>query len=404
MILLDTCIVRSLGLKDSSADLLRALRAVGERVGIPWMVAEELVAQRVISYRDSHDSAVAALREVERHTPWDTSNQLEDPDVERIRKYWTKMYGTLAEILPSSPAAMREALFREANVLPPCKKAGKNKTGSRDAVIWLSAVEYAREHPEETVYFISENHRDFTRGSAYPSPMDTDVSDLGDRFEHLTTLTEVVQRFTNEAKADRALSQEILGSVASIHAITAAAKKLITGTEPILCATSVSEVGQEVTISAARSFFPLRSTLHTVSNVHAYRIGDHEWYTADAVWHMAGVAFLDEAEVSAAGVTWNTSLLFAPNAEDSRVTVLRHDPPQPLSAAEFKAIGVEATLVERLAPIVTQFAELLNRTPVQVPTSMGIPRAYEGALKRQARQEAIQRRLASHFEHPGQDS
>ncbi|KPC88956.1 PIN domain-containing protein [Streptomyces albogriseolus] len=401
MIFLDTCIVRSLGLKDSSADLLRALRAVGERVGIPWMVAEELVAQRVISYRDAHDSAVAALKEVERHTPWDTSNQLEDPDIERVRKYWKEMYGTLAEILPSSPAAMREALFREANVLPPCKKAGKNKTGSRDAVIWLSAVEYAREHPEETVYFISDNHRDFTRGSAYPSPMDTDVSDLGDRFEHLTTLAEVVERFTRPTRADWDLSQEILSSAASIHAITAAAKKLIAGTEPILCATSVSEVGQEVTISAARSFSPLRSTLHTVTNVHAYRIGNHEWYTADAVWHMAGLAFLDDAEVSAAGVSWNTSLLFAPNAEDSRVTVLRHDPPQPLSAAEFKAIDVEATVVERLAPAVTQFAELLNHL---VPASRGIPRAYEGALKRQARQEAIQRRLASHFDRPGHDA
>ncbi|GAB3116870.1 hypothetical protein GCM10027160_26520 [Streptomyces calidiresistens] len=190
-------------LKDSSADLLRA---VGERVGIPWMVAEELVAQRVISYRDAHDSAVAALREVEHHTPWDTSNQLENPDFERIRKYWMKMYGTLAEILPSSPTVMREALFREANVLPPCIKAGKNKTDSRDAVIWLSAVEYAREHPEETIYFISENHRDFTQGNAYPSPMDMDVSDLGDRFEHLTTLAEFVQRFTNPTKANKALS------------------------------------------------------------------------------------------------------------------------------------------------------------------------------------------------------
>ncbi|GAB3116874.1 hypothetical protein GCM10027160_26530 [Streptomyces calidiresistens] len=136
-----------------------------------------------------------------------------------------------------------------------------------------------------------------------------------------------------------------------------------------------------MSISTARSFSPLKSTLHTVSNVHAYRIGDHEWYTADAVWHMAGLAFLDEADVSAAGVTWNTSLLFAPNAEDSRVTVLRHDPPQPLSAAEFKAIDVKATVVERLAPAVTQFAELLNHLSVQVPAARGVPRAYEGALK-----------------------
>jgi hypothetical protein len=404
VIYLDTCIVRSLDLKDSSADLLRALRAVGERVGIPWMVAEELVAQRVISYREAHDSAVAALRVVNRHTPWDMSAQLEDPDVERVRKYWTKMYGTLAEILPSSPAAMREALFREANVLPPCKKAGKNKTGSRDAVIWLSAVEYAREHPDETVYFVSENHRDFTRGSAYPSPMDTDVGDLGDRFEHLTTLAEVVQRFTQPTKADKALSHEILGSTASIDAITAAAKKLITGAEPIPCATSVGEVGQEVTISTARSFSPFRSTLHAVSNFQAYRIGDHEWYTAVAVWHMAGVAFLDEAEVSAAGVAWTTSVLFAPNAEDPRVTVLRHDSPRPLSAAEFKAIDVEATVVEKLAPAVTRFVELLDHVSAQIAPPKGLPRAYEGALKRQARQEAIERRLANNFDHPGHDA
>ncbi|MFE2131683.1 PIN domain-containing protein [Streptomyces sp. NPDC059466] len=399
MIYLDTCIVRSLDLKDSSADLLRALRAVGERVGIPWMVAEELVAQRVINYREAHDSASAALSAVNRHTPWDISAQLEDPDVERVRKHWAAMYRTLAEILPSSSASMREALFREANMLPPCKKAGKSKTGSRDAVIWLSAVEYAREHPDETVYFVSENHRDFTRGSAYPTPMDTDVADLGDRFEHMTTLAEVVQRFTQPAKADEALSHEILDSSASLDAIAEAAKTLMKGTEPFQCTTSVGEVAQEVTISTAHSFSPLKSTLHTVSNVQAYRIGDHEWYTAVAVWHMAGVAFLGPADVSAAGVAWTTSVLFAPNAQDSRVTVLRHDPPQPLPAAEFQALGVNALLFERLAPMVTQFIEVLSHISSEVAPLKGLPRAYEGALKKQARQGAIERRLAKSFEH-----
>ncbi|GAB3004540.1 hypothetical protein GCM10023080_082730 [Streptomyces pseudoechinosporeus] len=47
--------------------------------------------------------------------------------------------------------------------------------GGRDAAIWLTAVEYAREHPEETVYFVSRNTKDFGDGTAYPPLMDQDL-------------------------------------------------------------------------------------------------------------------------------------------------------------------------------------------------------------------------------------
>jgi hypothetical protein len=68
---------------------------------------------------------------------------------------------------PTSEAALGEAEFRESNVLPPCKAIVINdrgeqvKTGCRDAAIWLTAVEYAREHPEKTVYFVSRDTKDF---------------------------------------------------------------------------------------------------------------------------------------------------------------------------------------------------------------------------------------------------
>ncbi|MFD3309422.1 PIN domain-containing protein [Streptomyces sp. NPDC058656] len=405
MIYLDSCIVRSLDLKDSIADLLRALRAVGERVGISWMVAEELVAQRVISHQEAHDSATAALREVDRHTPWAVRSQVEDPDVERVRKHWLAMVGTLAEILEPSPAAMREALFREANRLPPCKKDGKNKTGSRDAVIWLSAIEYAREHPDETVYFVSENYRDFTRGRGYPPLMGRDVAGLGERFVHLMTLDEVVQRFTEPAKADKALSIEILDSSASRFRIDEIAKsRLRLGTEPFSCTTAVGAVAQEVTISAARSFMPLRVKLHRVDNVQAFRIGEHEWYTAVAVWHMAGVATHDTAEpdFSAAGVTWTTSLLFKLDAADPGLTVLRYDAPRPLPAKEYKAFDPDALLTASLSTALRPVLGFLGDLAAQI-SRRGLPRAYEGTLEQRARVSAIERRLANSLAQSAQE-
>ncbi|MFI9248165.1 hypothetical protein ACIGXF_37675 [Streptomyces sp. NPDC053086] len=54
--------------------------------------------------------------------------------------------------------------------------------GARDAAIWLTAIEYAREHPDEKVYFVSKNTKDFGDGTAYPYPMNEDVAGFGERF------------------------------------------------------------------------------------------------------------------------------------------------------------------------------------------------------------------------------
>ncbi|MFH8394290.1 PIN domain-containing protein [Streptomyces sp. NPDC018036] len=401
MIILDACVLWGLDLEDSSADLLRALRAVGERVAIPWMVAEELIAQRVIRHQEAGDAAAVALATYARHTPWKRSSQVEAPDVERVRNHWTATYGTLAETLPPSPTALQTALFREANVLPPCKKQGKSKTGSRDAVIWLSAIEYAREHTAETVYFISENHRDFTRGSAYPAPMDQDVADLGNRFVHLTKLDEVIKLFTKPAQRDEALAAEILGSPTVLTKMAGLAEdRLGRLGEPFPCTTLGREVGKETSVMTGDGWISARAALRSVDKVQAYRIGEHEWYTAVARWRISGVAYFDadgEFSAGSAGSSWTTSVLFTPDVADPRVTILRQDLPLPLSTEEFTSLGLTHPIVS-LAPLAEIIRAFASRMSEAIPTR-GLPRAYEGALMKQTRQSAIERRLSTLMTH-----
>ncbi|MET9356998.1 hypothetical protein ABZY14_29030 [Streptomyces sp. NPDC006617] len=61
------------------------------------------------------------------------------------------------------------------------------KVGARDTAIWLSAIEYTCGHPEETVYFVTED-KDFWP-TAYPKFMRADLDGLGgQRFVHLTSV------------------------------------------------------------------------------------------------------------------------------------------------------------------------------------------------------------------------
>ncbi|WP_329149404.1 PIN domain-containing protein [Streptomyces niveus] len=126
-----------------------------------------------------------------------------------MRKHWRKKFGELVEVLPTSEVVMAQALFREANALPPCKQTGspnnKKKSGARDAAIWLTAVAYAHDHPNETVFFfVSDNTKDFGDGSSHAFPMKEDIAGLGERFVHLTSLGQLLDRFAQPAKVDQA--------------------------------------------------------------------------------------------------------------------------------------------------------------------------------------------------------
>ncbi|MFI6494681.1 PIN domain-containing protein [Streptomyces sp. NPDC050564] len=134
---------------------------------------------------------------------------------------------------PTSKTALREAAYREAKVLPPCKaivineRGDEVKTGGRDAAIWLPAVQYAREHPEKKVYFVSQNTKDFGKGTAYPPLMKKDREGLRDRFIHLTALDEVVKMFTEPAGVDEEQVRAVLSDSESLKTISADAARLM---------------------------------------------------------------------------------------------------------------------------------------------------------------------------------
>lgn len=160
LIILDTNILTKSGIDSATTDLVKIIRASEvERVAVPWVVLEELTAHRSVPYREKYEAAEAALRSLKDGTPWLLHTPLPQMHLH----------------IPTSEAVLKESLIREANLLPPCKQVMANaggdtvKVGARDAAIWLTAVEYARQHPDETVYFVSKNTKDFGDGVPLPN-------------------------------------------------------------------------------------------------------------------------------------------------------------------------------------------------------------------------------------------
>jgi hypothetical protein len=117
-------------------DVLRALKQSGQqRVGIPWMVLEELVAQRVLSYDKAHREAQSATRELNKVAPWLSEQGPKPFNRGEASDYWRRAYSGLFEVLETSGDVARQALVREANCQKPAKAPdAKDKGGARDAV------------------------------------------------------------------------------------------------------------------------------------------------------------------------------------------------------------------------------------------------------------------------------
>jgi hypothetical protein len=368
VIILDSCILRGLSLEDSNTDLLRTIRTSRvERVAAPWMVLEELAAQKAVAYRKKYDAASQAVRALEDATPWDCQVALPPCDLERLRQHWRDRYLTVVEELPTSEQALREAVFREANALPPCKEADggrSTKVGSRDAAIWLSAIEYARQHPRETVFFVSSNTRDFGDGSTYRWPMDADVADLGDRFVHLTQMDDVITRFTEPAETDEDLVDRTLRSANVLKSVKKAARRRLAADDrPLECSVLVGYAGPHLEVGTALTWWTLKAHYHSVRDVRTYRIGEHEWCTAVVRWDLGGTAVVNSptARIAPAGCSWTTSVIFRPDPDDPRLTVLRHDPTHALDPEEFDRLEISK------APMVT--ASML----IEYINALGVP-------------------------------
>ncbi|MFB7421447.1 PIN domain-containing protein [Streptomyces sp. NPDC056210] len=384
MIILDTNTLWGLSPEDGSADLLRAIRAaVGEKVAVPWVVMEELAAQQAIKYQDQHERAAAAVEALREVTPGGLDVRLDPCDSDAVRKHWRARWGTVVDVIPTSHQAFKTAAFREANLLPPCKLHKSQKIGSRDAAIWLSAVEYARQHPRETVYFVSNNTKDFGDGSAYPAPMDKDVADLADRFKHLRTMTEVVAEFAMETETDDALVRSLLEEpkVLSRLVNTATASGCLPMDGSFEC-TAEGTDGESLIIPAFGWVTGGHASVAEAELLRSYRIGEQEWCTAVVQWQLTGLAHTDR------GTVWGscrlpTSVLLAPSATNPRLTILRAGLPQPLRADAFRALQlprVQLTQAEETA-MQTIRESVATSMPPDLHPLRG-PRSYEGAWAR----------------------
>ncbi|MEV5331218.1 PIN domain-containing protein [Streptomyces werraensis] len=359
MIILDTNMLWGVSPHNASVDLLKTIRATGvQGVAVPWTVMEELAAQRALKYKEKYDAAFDAHKALRMITPWETNARMQPLETEKVRQYWRDAFAAILEVLPPSASVLQEAAYREANVIPPCKQLemkGVNKpvkTGSRDAAIWLTAVEYAREHPDETVYFVSKNTNDFGDGSSYKgrAKLWQDVQELGDRFKHYASLDPVVAEFTEPTEVDDALVQEQVGTpeAASIIAREAGAKwgANVESVHAFDAPTFLGALWPDSDDSERPlmgGVGPWITTPHAhvdlVSDVSAYRIGDHVWCTATVRWLLTGLALLGrQTGIGRVGCAWETRLLLSPTKGESQLTILRGSSPRPLTTEDFQRL------------------------------------------------------------------
>ncbi|WP_327161939.1 PIN domain-containing protein [Streptomyces zaomyceticus] len=324
MIILDSCVIRGLRLDGSDVEVLRAITATKtESVGAPWMAVEELAAQKALEYLEAHKAAASALRKLQNKSH-KAEPALGEPVPEGVRERWRMRYANFLEVLPTSDNALREGVYREANILPPATTKGEGdkrvKVGARDVAIWLTAVEYARDHPDETVYFVSNNHRDFTKGDAgYPWPMNTDIADLGDRFVHLTNLAELLETVAPKVEVD----------VADVRGLLELQSKHIAERATTTWGSLETRSHFEVTTqsgehkSAQGWLFPtdVAVQLLDVRDVEAYRLGDDGWYVATARWQFVGPTVFPGA-LAMVACTWETRILAPLRSGDEHVPII----------------------------------------------------------------------------------
>jgi hypothetical protein len=286
LIILDANIIRGTKLGGPEDDLLRTVRlARAERVAVPRIALEEVLAQRVLAYNRAYAAAADGAEQLNIATPWATVKGPDEYAPERVRDHWRNQYAHVAEVLETSIEVHQQALFREANQLAPCKLVGKDKTGARDAAIWLTAVEYAKQHPDQSVFFVSNNTRDFGKQAGAVPQLAEDIKGMEDRFFLYTSLGDVLARFGRAVKTTEAEVRSQLSHPERLEVLARRAR-LLNMKERIESLRSLLDKDGP----ASRLSQSARAVLAEVEDPRAYEIGEHTWYTATARWLIADLA------------------------------------------------------------------------------------------------------------------
>lgn len=357
MIIFDASPLFGLSPDDPKCDLLRALKQSGQQqVSIPWMVLEELVAQRVLKHAEAHRAAESATQHLNKVAPWLRERGPQPFNRSAASDHWRKAYGRLFEIIETSGEVARQALVREANCERPAKGPdAKDKGGARDAAIWLSVVEYLKSNPDEKVYFVTGNTRDFGDGSEFPGAMAADVKDLEDRLTLLTSFDSVVSAFSTPIDIDE---EHIERNLASLLTSEAALTLLAGAVKDELGAQTGPWGGNAINVflsglAPADTYPPVhwttwagepRVVLRRVQDAAGHKIGEDAWYTAIVDWILVGPASVPNASSTPLtahlasvptwiACQWRTKLLFSTRAGEPPV-LLAYWAPQSLDPAD----------------------------------------------------------------------
>jgi hypothetical protein len=298
----------------------------------------------------------------------------------------------LVEVIEPSSDVLRTALFRESNVLAPCKRVGGqkgDKTGSRDAAIWLTAVEYARDHKDEQVCFVSMNTKDFGDGTEYPEPMKSDLAGIEGRFRHLTSLDDVVERFAKPADVDpdflparlaREETIELLTDALSEHLPTFAPKNEGGWLNGRLAYTRLGDDEGEGEAPPSLGWFdPPSLTFDGASNVTAHSIGGQDWYLATARLFASGLMMLNGPDLAPAANALDVRVLVTQDGTGARPSVLRCNPPRVLTAEE--AARIPNTWINWRQELDARFpSNSLARSAAAVTSLLSAPGTHAAAI------------------------
>lgn len=333
-----------------------------------------------MKYVQKHEAAERALKALAEVTPWEYRTPLAPATPDNVREHWRTEWRSVVDVIPTSEAALREAAFRETNGLAPCKiqDGGRSaKTGFRDATIWLSAIEYAREHPHSEVFFVSSNTRDFGDGSGdYRAPMDQDVWTTGNLI-HLTSLDDVISRFAPSTDIDEDRAQTILQSD---EVLTEAGRVAHAALRTFRCTIVSGTLGRETELGQVTVWMePPLAVLDSIKDLDAYKIGEHEWCTATVRWNLGGRALLQGGTyLVTAGCSWESRVLFSLSAgTDARLTILRSSAP----------VHISTSVIDRLPIVIdppTSIPQTVEKSTTFIETTLaeGLAEAKEEGVRR----------------------
>ncbi|MGA4902954.1 PIN domain-containing protein [Streptomyces griseoincarnatus] len=338
------------------ADIIRKIRKSGhQRVGVPWMVLEELAAHMSRHYPAQYMSTLRVLEKLRNAVPWELESTLEPIDVERLLDHWRAAYADVFEVIETSGEVALKALAREAMALPPAKRCekGDHSQGARDVAIWFSILEFLKENPDEHVYFVTANTSDFGDGTVYKYPMDEDVRGLEHRLKRLKDFNDVVTTFTTEVSVESAAAaaEELLRSDVMREQVAQ------TAVEALDSEAGFPGLGASDTEIVWRTWLAAPDVeLLSVENVRGHEIDQHVWYTADVEWLLYGSAVSDDGESAlSVACVWRMRILFSTDEKEESPTILSGAPCVPDTADE-RCMSIVQRLrqaAERLASRVT---------------------------------------------------